>query len=154
MLKGGPREVAIYDGFVSLGEDEVHVILGVDDDRVSLSSNGAEIGTWESDEVSIRYRGSGTYTISAEDETLEFVPNDQDLFAIRFGEIGDDHQATAANDSGRHARARTTDTDVAGEPGDIEEAPPPKQVTKIAFYVLVGITAFLGLWAVVSMMIG
>lgn len=144
--------MAIYDGFVSLGEDDVHVILGIEDDTVTLSSNGAEIGSWGSDEIAIRYRGSGTYTITAEDETLEFVPNDQDLFAIRFGEISDHQPVPSTNDSGRHARAATT------EPGatapNVEEAPPPKQVTKITFYALVGLTAFLGLWAVVSMIMG
>lgn len=144
--------MAIYDGFVSLGEEDVHVILGVEDDRVTLSSNGAEIGSWGSDEVSIRYQGSGTYTITAEGETLEFVPNDPDLFAIRFGEISDDQPTPAANGSGRHARARPAGPDTYA--ADPEQAPPPRQITKIAFYALVGLTAFLGLWAVVSMMMG
>jgi hypothetical protein len=144
--------VAIYDGVVSLGEDDVHVILGVEDDRVTLSSNGAEVGSWESDEISIRYRGGGTYTITAEDETLEFVPNDQDLFAIRFGEVSDDPPTPSANGSGKHARARIADPEAdAGGPAGSEEAPPPRPITKIAFYVLVALTALLGLWAVVSM---
>lgn len=144
--------MAIYDGIVSLGEDDVHVILGIGDDTVTLSSNGAEIGSWGSDEVSIRYRGSGTYAITAEGETLEFVPNDQDLFAIRFGEISDDQPTPSANGSGRHARAGVRQPEV--NAAELEEAPPPKQVTKIAFYALVGLTASLGIWAVVSMIIG
>lgn len=144
--------MAIYDGFVSLGEDDVHVILGIEDDTVTLSSNGAEIGSWGSDEISIRYRGSGTYTITAEDETLEFVPNDQDLFAIRFGEISDDQPGPPANGSGRHARAAGKGPEATA--ANVEEAPPPKQVTKIAFYALVGLTVFLGLWAVVSLIMG
>jgi hypothetical protein len=147
--------VAIYDGFISLGNGDVDVILGVEDDRVTLCSNGAEIGSWGSDEVSIRYRGSGTYNITAEDETLEFVPNDQDLFAIRFGEISDDPPTPSANGSGRHARERATGPNAAAAgSADFEEAPEPGQLTKIGFYALVALTAFLGLWAVVSMIMG
>ena len=147
--------MAIYDGFVSLDEDDVHVILGVEDDRVTLSANGAEIGNWGTDEVSIRYRGGGTYTITAEDETLEFVPNDQDLFAIRFGEISDDQPIPASNGSGRHARGGSVERETdEREPAQLEEAPPPGPVTKAAFYALVGVTAFLGLWAIASMILG
>ena len=145
--------MAIYDGFVSLGEDDVHVILGIEDDRVTLSASGAEIGNWGADEVSIGYRGEGTYTITAENETLEFVPNDQDLFAIRFGEINDDQPIPSSNGSGRHARVNRVDRET-DQPADLEEAPPPGPITKFAFYALAGVTAFLGLWAIVSMILG
>lgn len=146
--------MAIYDGFVSLGEDEVHVILGVDEDRVTLSSSGAEIGSWGSDEISILYEGDGIYTITAENDTLEFVPNDQDLFAIRFGEVSDDRQAVSSNSSGRHSRATPGDSEAELEERAVKEAPPPRPVTKVVFYALAGLTTFLGLWAIVSMIIG
>lgn len=146
--------MAIYDGFVSLGEDEVHVILGVDENKVTLSSNGSEIGTWRSDEISILYLGEGTYTITAENETLEFVPKDQDLFAIRFGEISDDRPAVSENGFGRHASVTPKRPAQEGDEAAHQEAAAPRPVTKVAFYVLAGITAFLGLWAIVSMIIG
>ena len=81
--------MAIYDGHISLGADRVHVILGIEEEKVTLSSNGREIGIWGPQEIEIRYLGSGRYAINAEDETLEFVPLDQDSFAIQFGEIDD-----------------------------------------------------------------
>lgn len=147
--------MAIYDGFVSLGEDEVHVILGVEEDRVTLSSNGAEIGAWDSDEIAILYVGGGTYTITAEDETLEFVPNDHDLFAIRYGEVSDNVQSSSPNGSGRHSRATAARGPVTEtRQGSVREAPPPRTLTRIAFYTLAGVTAFLGLWAIVSMIFG
>lgn len=148
-------QVAIYDGFVSLGEDEVHVILGVEEDKVTLSSNGAEIGSWESDEISILYTGQGTYTITAENETLEFVPNDLDLFAMRFGEASDTQQEPSANGFARHTQVVPAESPGAETDANAgREAPPPKSVTRIAFYVLAGVTAFLGLWAIISMILG
>lgn len=146
--------MATFDGFVSLGDEEVHVVLVVRDDETTLSSDGVEIGTWPTGEVTITYVGQGTYFITAEDETLEFVPSDQDLFAIRFGEVSDSPTVSETGGAGRHARV-TPDGLAAGpsksRPG---EAPPPQTMTKAAFYMLVGVTAFLALWAVYSMIFG
>ena len=147
--------MAIYDGYISLAEEPVHVILGVQEEKVTLSSNGREIGIWGPDEISIRYAGNGRYAISAENETLEFVPNDQDSFAIEFGEI-DDSPTTTQPDrfNGRHTRDQQGDADPESRDSGIETAPPPKPLTRVAFYGLATVTSLLGLWAVVSLIIG
>ncbi len=148
--------MAIYDGHISLGEDRVHVILGVEEEKVTLSSNGREIGIWGHDEISIRYTGNGRYAITAENETLEFVPNDQDLFAIQFGEIDDVRPEPHREEvNGRHSREvpiRHVDRD--HEEHEVAEAPPPMPVTRAAFYGLAAVTSGLGLWAVVSVIFG
>ncbi len=147
--------MAIYDGHISLGEDRVHVILGVEEEKVTLSSNGREIGIWGMDEISIRYIGNGRYSVTAEDETLEFVPNDQDLFAIKFGEIDDAPVAPhSARVNGRHS-PETAGNDQLDIPDRFdEEAPPPRPLTRVAFYGLAAVTSLLGIWAVVSLVLG
>lgn len=150
-----PRPVAIYDGFVSIDEGRVHVVLGIVDDRISLSSNGSEIGQWDRADVSLVYVGGGVYTINVEGDTLRFVPSDQDLFAIEFGEIEAPGQENRPEDvSGRHARRAPGSDDEDGPRTAQAEAPPPRAATRVAFYALVATTALLGLWALLSMTLG
>ena len=145
--------MAIFDGHISLGDDRVHVILGVEEEKVTLSSNGREIGIWGPEEIEIRYLGNGRYAITAEEETLEFVPLDQDLFAIQFGEI-DDRPAgpNPGSTNGRHSTRPTDAIEDVEEP--VTMAPPPRPITRVAFYGLAAVTGGLGLWAAVSMLIG
>lgn len=145
--------MATFDGYVSLGEDRVLVALDVEEEKVTLSSNGREIGIWGPEDVSIRYLGRGRYEISAEDETLEFVPDDQDRFAIRFGEVHDGPAAAPGGREGRHSRNSQPTADHSIE-APIASAPPPRPVTRVAFYGLAVVTAALGAWAVVSLFIG
>lgn len=142
--------MAIYDGFVSLGDEEIHVILGVDDDRVTMSSNGSEIGEWPTEEVTIDHLGQGTYEITAENESLRFVPNDPDLFAIGFGPVEPPPIPVPAGNT----PAKSLDEKNSRTGRDDGDAPPPKQMTRAAFYTLVTITTTLGLWALVSMLMG
>ncbi len=146
--------MAIYDGHISLGRDRVHVILGVEEEKVTLSSNGREIGIWGPDEISIRYAGNGRYAITAESETLEFVPSDQDLFAIQFGEI-DDQPMTAhsVRANGRHSPQPVTGDQPEGDDRVVSEAPPPRPLTRVAFYGLATVTSLLAIWAIVSMVL-
>ncbi len=146
--------MAIYDGHISLGEDRVHVILGFEEEKVTMSSNGREIGIWGPEEISIRYLGNGRYAISAEDETLEFEPNDQDLFAIQFGEIDDTTRDGRVDQiNGRHSREQVAQ--IYQEPDRLlDSAPPPRPVTRVAFYGLAAVTSLLGMWAALSLILG
>lgn len=147
--------MAIYDGHISLGEDRVQVILGVEEEKLTISSNGREIGIWGPDEISIRYLGNGRYAITAENETLEFVPKDQDVFAIRFGEIDDSPTAPQPDQvNGRHSRDPLNEIKDQTEERVVDMAPPPRPVTRVAFYGLAAVTSGLGLWAVVSLIFG
>ena len=142
--------MAIYDGHVSLGEEDVHVILGLGPDRATLSSNGTEIGAWASDEISITYQGQGVYSISAEEEKLSFTPNDQGRFAIEFREVSDEADGPLTDDAKPEAPGGAME-----QPGpQYETAPPPKAVTRVVFYALAGMTAALGLWAVAALVMG
>ena len=147
--------MAIYDGHISLGDDRVHVILGVEEEKVTLSSNGREIGIWGPDEIEIRYLGNGRYGITAENETLEFVPLDQDIFAIQFGEI-DDRPAgpNPGSTNGRHSPRPTGQIATNDSIDPVSIAPPPRPLTRVAFYGLAAVTGGLGLWAAISMIIG
>lgn len=147
--------MAIYDGIVSIGDEDVHVILGVDDDKVTLSSGGSEIGVWPVDEVEIDHIGDGVYTITAESESLRFVPSDPSRFALGFG--SEDPAVTEMDAAPNDARAVEAGGATAHRPppnAGSREAPPPRPVTKVLFYALAGVTGALGLWALVSLILG
>lgn len=147
--------MAIYDGFVSIGDEDVHVILGVDDDKVTLSSGGNEIGAWPVDEVEVDHMGGGVYRITAESESLRFVPSDPSLFALGFGseDAAVTEMEAAPNDARAVETGGTTPHQSLPNAGS-REAPPPRPVTKVLFYALAGVTGVLGLWALVSMILG
>jgi hypothetical protein len=139
----GSEILAIYDGVVTLSDHDVPVLVELDEDRIRLSASGTEIGEWPTHECLIRHVGNSTYAITAEDETIEFVPSQPGLFAAAVS-----------------GRPRTS-TSVAMPPEPVSEAkpvangeaPPPQPLTMGLFYALCLVTAALGLWALVSMVL-
>ena len=134
--------LAIYDGVVTLADDDIPVIVELDDDHVRMSASGKEIGQWPADQISITHLADTTYTITAEDETLRFVPNQPSLFA-------------AAVNGGEKARVPLPPEPVSGDStGDgVKEAPPPRPLTMGLFYALCATTAALAIWSLVSMIL-
>lgn len=134
--------MSIYDGVVTLDQTDVPVIVELNDDYIRLSASGTEIGSWTADECQIAHLGESAYSITAEDETLHFVPNQPRLFAA------------AVNG------AVTMVTTPAPHPVDelpvstaqtVEDgAPPPKPLTMGLFYGLCVTTAVLAVWALLS----
>jgi hypothetical protein len=135
--------VPIFDGVVTVDDDEVPVIIGLEDDGIRMSTNGTEIGEWATGEFSIDHHGDGVYTITADNETIRFVPNRPDLFAAGVGHPRPTAQAPAPAPAPRQPEdeARHMAEDQA------DGAPPPKPLTRALFYTLAGTTAALGLWA-------
>ena len=132
----------IYDGVVTIEDDEFHVILGLEDDTVRMSAGGREIGEWGPDECTIVRSEDGTFTITAENETLQFVPNSPTNFA-------------AAMDDGRLPETIPDDDEVHTEI-DLtleEELPDPKTLTKVGFYALTAFTGAMGIWALVRIIV-
>jgi hypothetical protein len=132
-----------YDGVVTLDESDVPVIVELGDDHIRLSASGTEIGDWPSEECHIAHVSDSIYSITAEDETLRFVPNQPTLFAEAVNGNGRDlapaARAPAEAEVAREAPATAK-----------QEAPPPKPLTMALFYALCLITAALGLWSLVS----
>ncbi|MGH3651241.1 MAG: hypothetical protein ACRDU9_11090 [Acidimicrobiia bacterium] len=137
--------MAIYDGVVTLAEDDVPVIVELDHERVRLSASGTEIGAWDTKDCQIRHVGEAKYSITAEDETIEFVPNQPGLFAAALN----GYEVTQVTSPARHEQT----TPPAEGPGTAE-VPPPKPVTLALFYALCVITAGLALWSLVSLLLG
>lgn len=165
----------IYDGVVTLAEAHIPVMVELEDGHVRLSASGREIGQWRTDECEIVQVEDGAYNISAENETLHFVPNQPTLFAAAVDEGQRrleraralppepvDDPAPAAKIE-LHTETATTEPEAEGEPagagpdtevvGDdgIVEAPPPRALTLALFYALCALTAVMGVWAIVSM---
>ena len=135
--------MSIHDGVVTLEDDNVQVILGVDDDKIRLSAGGLEIGEWSSEDCSIDPAGDGVFTITAENETLTFVPNNPTTFNAAM--------------NGGNLPETTTDQPVqeSVEPviiteSEIDQIPDPKPATKAVFYALATVTGVLGIWALIS----
>lgn len=134
----------IYDGVVTLDESDVPVVVELGDDHVRLSASGTEIGEWPADECHIAHVTDTIYSITAEDETLRFVPNQPSLFAA------------AVNGGTKHAIpvvGSSPEADLEREPVATRdgEAPPPKPLTMALFYALCLVTAALAVWSLVNM---
>ncbi len=71
----------LYDGVVSVDDGDIDVIIGIEDDRVRMSSGGSEIGEWDAEDFRIELSEDGVYAITAENESLRFVPNEPGNFA-------------------------------------------------------------------------
>jgi len=140
---GGISELPIYDGVVTLDESDIPVVVELGADHVRLSASGTEIGQWATNECHIAHVSDTTYTITAEDETLQFVPNQPGLFAA------------AVNGDSRHdtpAASPAVDMDTEeGQPTSSDRvAPPPKPLTMGLFYTLCVATAALAVWSLIS----
>jgi hypothetical protein len=85
----------IYDGVVTVAEDDIPVLIELDDDIIRLSASGQEIGQWRTDECEISHAGDSTYNIRAENETLAFIPNEPSLFAAAVDGTGSRHRHLA-----------------------------------------------------------
>ena len=138
--------MSIHDGVVTIDEDDVQVILGVEEDKIRLSAGGLEIGEWSVEDCSIDPAGDGVFTITAENETLTFVPNNQTTFtaAMNGGSITDAVPEPPVEGSTETAIASSTDSD---------QIPDPRPVTMVVFYALAAITGVLGLWALISIVL-
>ncbi|MGH8946656.1 MAG: hypothetical protein ACRDVL_10965 [Acidimicrobiia bacterium] len=141
-----------YDGIVSLDEDVVQVIIDLDPDRVYLRAGDLEIGDWAAGECAIAALGDGAYSITAENQSLRFVPRNPRLFqdGLNHG-TGYGMSAPPQPGAGDHHGGRHTKSPPRGAPSVKEtEAPPPKPLTVALFYALAAATGALGIWALLS----
>ena len=135
--------MSIYDGVVTIDEDDVQVILGMDEDKIRLSAGGLEIGEWPAEDCLIDSAGDGVFTITAENETLTFVPNNPTTFsaAMNLGRVSAPVPVSPDTESTNAALPA---------PEEPNQIPNPKPVTMVIFYALGAITGILGLWALIS----
>lgn len=139
--------MAIYDGVVTLADQEVPVIVELADDHVRMSASGTEIGNWPADECEITHVEDMVYAITAENETLQFVPNQPSLFAAAINGTSE----TSAGDMPPATVPERLEPVESAEPTSTQrEAPPPKPLTMGLFYALCLVTAVLAGWALIS----
>ena len=134
----------MYDGVVTLDESDIPVIVELDANQVRLSASGTEIGLWPMTECHIAQLSDSIYAITAENETLQFVPNQPSLFAAAVNG-GTREGIPVAKTSPEFASAKdllATDDQV---------APTPKPLTVGLFYALCVITAALALWSLLTL---
>jgi hypothetical protein len=128
----------MFAGVIALADGGVEVTVGLESETITLTAGGVEVGNWTLDECAIKRDGDGNWVIQAENDALPFQPDDPEGFARTLG-----------NGTGRHARPatmfRAEGTEATAH--EVEEGPPPRQLTRLAFYALSALTASLGLWA-------
>lgn len=125
--------MAKYDGVVTLADGDIPVNVAFDNGHIRMSSAGTEIGQWSADDCLIEATDDETFTISAEDETLRFIPDEPVRFAAAIG-------------------AKST-PNAPPESVGIREAPPPRTVTMIGFYALCVVTAALAVWSFLALIL-
>jgi hypothetical protein len=124
-----------FPGVATLKEDNVPVMVGLDDEKITLVSGEISIGEWLAGQYEVIDLGSGEFVIEADDDSIPFLPDDPSGFAL-----GIQRESETPVNTGRPATL------------EIKEGPPPKPVTVIAFWVLAVITAALGIWATLSLL--
>ena len=139
--------MATYDGVVTLAEDDIPVIVELADDHVRLSASGTEIGDWPVDECEISHVNETVFSISAEDETIWFVPNQPSRFAAAVN-----GRMTGPPSVAMPPEPEITDPGPSGPRGSLEvrEAPVAKPMTMGLFYGLCAVTAGLAVWSLIS----
>ena len=135
----------MHDGVISLNDADVPVIVGLEETGIRMSSGGSEIGEWSIGEFSIDHDGQGVFTITAENESLRFIPNEPSSFAA--GLRMEETQATEAAVPEDEAAPLTEQPATA----DDEFVPEPRTITKLVFYAVATGTAVMGVWALVSL---
>ena len=126
-----------FPGVATLKEDNVPVMVGLDDEKITLVSGEVSIGEWLAGQYEVIDLGSGEFVIEAEDDSIPFVPDDPSSFALG---IQGDAETPVTTDRSSGAAFVVTD------------GPPPKPATLAAFWVLAVITAALGIWATLSLL--
>ena len=71
----------LYDGRIAVEDGDIGVIVAIEGERVRLSAGGSEIGEWDVDDCEIEHVEANVFSITAEEESLQFVPNQPALFA-------------------------------------------------------------------------
>ena len=132
----------MYDGVVTIADDDIAVIVEIDDERVRMSAAGTEIGEWAAEECQIRHLDESTYSIRAENETLTFVPNQPSLFAVAVNGGSEQPSPVALPPEPKPEKP-------AGSPVE-REAPAPRALTIGLFYALCVLTAALAIWSLIS----
>ena len=136
--------MSLFDGVISLNDAEVPVIVGLEETGIRMSSGGSEIGEWPVGEFSIDHDGQGVFTITAENESLRFIPNEPTSFAagLRMEETPVNEAVVPEHEPDPiHEQPAAADDDV----------PEPRTITKLVFYAVAAGTAVMGMWALLSL---
>ena len=128
--------MADFPGHVVLDDDRIDVIIDLTDDTISLSAGQRQVGTWPMSDCIVRPTGLGQWSISAENDTLAFLPNDPAAFARS---LNGSAAPKTEWDRGRHLKQ------------SLHQSPPPRTSTLLGFYALSAVTAALGIWALISL---
>lgn len=160
--------MSIHDGVVTVADDEIPVIVELNGERIRLSASGREIGDWHNDECQISHLTDVTFAIHAENEVLEFTPNQPNTFAAAVNggmtleprlepepgpqpEPGLPQEPELPRESEvRHEPEVERSPDATAASHGAREAPPPKPLTMGLFYALCAATAGLAIWSLIN----
>lgn len=127
-----------FPGVATLNDDNVPATVGLDEGRITLVSGEVSIGEWLAGEYQVIDLGSGTFVIEANDDSIQFLPDDPGSFAR-----GLHREPVPASASGRSAPMDSI---------EIVDGPPPRTATLVGFWILVALTTALGVWAAIAVL--
>ncbi len=119
-----------FPGVVTLEDDRVPVIIGIDGDEITLLSGRVEIGKWPAVDCTFVENGDGSWVIEAEHDSVFFLPDDPGQFEK--GLVG---QHVAESE---------------GAEVEVVDGPPPRPWTVVGFYALAAATLAMGVWAFIN----
>ena len=105
-----------FPGVATLKEDNVPVMVGLDDEKITLVSGEVSIGEWLAGQYEVIDLGAGEFVIEAEDDSIPFVPDDPSSFALGI-QRDTETPAAAAGGVARSTRSQGGATAEAGHLG-------------------------------------
>ena len=134
-----------FAGVVTLEDDRVPVTIGIDRDEITLVSGQVEIGKWPAEDCTFLEKGDGSWVIEADHDSVAFLPDDPGRFAkgLSGHPIVEAETISGQAKTDANAEARFV----------VREGPRPRPMTLIGFYALAAVTAALGVWAFINVLL-
>jgi hypothetical protein len=122
--------VTTYAGVATVENDHVPIKVDLDDEKITLVSGETSIREWPAGDYRVIDLGSGEFVIEADQDSIQFLPDDPRSFAE--GVQGDPAPSRA-------------------DTFEVRLGPPPRPLTLIGFWALAAVTAALGIWGFLSL---
>jgi hypothetical protein len=121
-----------YAGVATVEDDHLPIRVDLDEEKIILVSGETSIREWPAGDYKVIDLGSGEFVIEAEQDSIQFLPDDPGSFA-------------------KGVQGETAPAPVRADTFEIRLGPPPRPLTLVGFWALAAVTAALGIWGFLSL---